>query len=114
MYNVNNDIRFKTTVLKSSICEYSDAYSLIKGRITITGAGADAAERQADERDKGAVFKNSAAFINCKTEINNTEIDNVKDIDIVMSMYDLVEYRDNYSKTSGNYCSVTEINQMIA
>ena len=114
MYNVNNDIRFKTTVLKSSICEYSDAYSLIKGRITITGAGADAAERQADERDKGAVFKNCAAFINCKTEINNTEIDNVKDIDIVMSMYNLVEYRDNYSKTSGNYCSVTEISQMIA
>ena len=51
-YNVNSQIKFKTTMLKSSLCDYSDAYILVKGTITITGAGADAAARQADERDK--------------------------------------------------------------
>ena len=102
VYNTKGDIRFKTTMLKSSLCDYGDAYILVKGTITITGAGADAAARQADERDKGVIFKNCAPFINCKTEINNTEIDNAKDIDIVMPMYNLIEYSDNYSKTSGS------------
>ena len=89
-------------MLKSSLCDFSETYILIKGRITITGAGADAAGKQADKRDKGLIFKNYARFINFKTEINNTEIDNAKDIDIKMSMYNLIEYNDNYSKTSGS------------
>ena len=89
-------------MLKSSLCDYSNAYILVKGRITITWPGADAAAIQADEIDKGVIFKNCASFINCKTEINNTEIYNAKDIDIVMPMYDLIEYSDNYSKTSRN------------
>ena len=63
VYNNNNDIRFKTTMLKPSLCDYSDAYILVKGTITITGAGGDAAARQADERDKGVIFKNCAPFI---------------------------------------------------
>ena len=71
VYNVNSDIRFKTTTLKSILCDYSDAYILVKGRITITEVGGDAAARRADERDKGVIFKNCAPFINCKTEINN-------------------------------------------
>ena len=87
MYNINIDIRFKTTMLKSSSCDYSDAYILVKGRITKSGAGDDAAARQADERNKGVIFKDCAPFTNCKSEINNTEIDNAKDIDIVMPMY---------------------------
>ena len=90
-------------MLKSRLCNYSDAYILLKGRIIITGSGADAAARQAinDERDKVVIFKNCALFINCKSEINNTEIDDAKDIYIAMSMYNLIEYFDNYSKTSG-------------
>ena len=96
VYHTNSDIRFKTTILTSSLCDYSDAYMLVKGTITITGAGADAAARQADKRDKGVILKNFAPFINCKTEINNTEIDNGKDIDIVMPMYNLIEYSDDY------------------
>ena len=100
MCNTNSDIRFKTTKLKSSLRDYSDAYILVKGTITITRAGADAAARQADERDKGLTFANCVPFINCKTEINNTEIDNAKDIDIVIPMYNLIEYSDNYSETS--------------
>ena len=58
-------------MLKSSSCNYSDAYILIIGNITITGVGADAAEKQADERSKGVVYENCAPFINCKTEIIN-------------------------------------------
>ena len=101
-YNANSQIKFKTTMLKSSLYDYSDAYILVKGRITITGAGADATARQADERDKGVVSKNCAPFTNCIGEINNTQIDNAKDIDIVMPMYNLIEYSDNYAKTSGS------------
>ena len=89
-------------MLKSSLCDYSDAYILVTGKIAITGAGDHAAARQADERDKGVAFKNGAPFTNCISEINNTQIDNAKDIDIVMPMYNLIEYSDNYAKTSGN------------
>ena len=95
VYNTNSDIRFKTTMLKSSLCDYSDAYIPVK-ETTITGAGDDAAARQADKRNKGVILKNCALFINCKSEINNTEIDNAKDIDIVMPMYNLIKYSDNY------------------
>ena len=100
-YNANSQIKFKTTMLESNLCDYSDAYILVKGKITIRGAGDDAAAREADERDKGAAFKNCAPFTNCISEINNTQIDNVQDIDIVIPMYNLIEYSDNYSKTSG-------------
>ena len=89
-------------MLKSSLCDYSDAYILVKGTISITGAGDDAAARQADEKDKGMIFKNCAPFTNCISEINNTQVDNGKDIDIVMSMYNLIEYSDNYANTSGS------------
>ena len=89
-------------MLKSSLCDYSDAYILVKGKITVIGRGADAAARQADERDKGLAFKNCAPFTNCISEINNTQIDNAKDTDIVMAMYNLIEYSDNYAKTSGS------------
>ena len=89
-------------MLKSSFCGYSDVHMLAKGTITITGEGADDAAKRLDERNRGMLFKNCAPFINCKTEINNTEIGNAKDIDIVMPMYNLIEYRDNYSKTSGS------------
>ena len=86
MYNVNSDIRFKITMLKSSLCDYSNVYILVKGKITVPGEGPDHAAKQADERDKGVVFKNCSPLINCKTEINNSEKDNAKDIDIVMPM----------------------------
>ena len=79
-YNVNSQIKFKTTMLKSSLCDYSDAYIFVKGKITINGRGADAVARQADERDKGVAFRNCAPFTNCISEINNTQVDNAKDI----------------------------------
>ena len=69
VYNANSDIRYKTTMLKSSLCNFSDAYIFVKGIIKITGAGDDAAAREADKREKGVIFKNCAQFINCKSEI---------------------------------------------
>ena len=89
-------------MLRSSLCDYADAYILVKGTITITGAGNDDATKQADERDKGVTFKNCAPFTKCISRINNADIDNAQNIDIVMPMYNLIEYSDNYSKTSGS------------
>ena len=101
-YNVNSQIKFKTKMLKSSLCDYSDAYILVNGTITINGIGAYAAAREADEREKGVAFKNCSPFTNCISEINNTQVGNAKDIDIVMPMYNLIEYSDNYAKTTGS------------
>ena len=97
-----NEIEFKTTMLRSNLCDYADAYIFVKGTIKITGVRADAAIKQADERDKGVTFKNCAPFTKCISRINNTDIDNAKDIDIVMLMSNLIEYSDNYTKTSGS------------
>ena len=112
-----NDIRFKTTMLRCNLCDYADVYILVNGRITITGAGDDvAARRQADERDKGVIFKNCAPFTKCMSRINNKDIDNAQDIDIVTPMYKLIEHSDNYSKTSGSFCQnyKDELNANIA
>ena len=75
---------------------FADTYILVKGTITVTGAGNDAATRRADERNKGVIFKNCAPFIKCISKINNAEIDNAQDIDIVMLMHNLIEYSNNH------------------
>ena len=89
-------------MLRSNLCDYVDSYILAKGTITITGAGDAAAARQANESDKEVTFKNCSPFTKCISRINNTVIDNAHDIDTVMPMYNLIEYSDNYSKTSGS------------
>ena len=113
MYNTNSDIRFKIIMLKSSLCDYSDANILVKSRITITGAGDDAAARDVDERNKGVIFKNCAPFTNCKSETNSTQIDNARDVDIVMAIYNFIAYSDNYSKHLEVYGNITKMSQMI-
>ena len=100
-YDVNSQIKFKTTMLKSSLCDYSDAYILVKRTISVTNTAA------ANNINKKVIFKNCAPFTNCISEINNVQIGNAKDIDIVMPMYNLIEYSDNYGKTTGRlwqYC----------
>ena len=93
-------------MLRSNLCDYTDAYILVKETITITGAGDNAAARQADERDKGVIFKNRAPFTKCISRINGADINNAQDIDIVMSMYNMTEYSDNYQlKIMRNYFS---------
>ena len=97
-YSANKQIRFKTAMLRSSLCEYSDAYILVKGNISVNNTvGAGAA---ANNVNKKVIFKNCSPFTNCISKINNIQIDNTEYIDIVMSMYNLIEYSDNYSKTS--------------
>ena len=92
-------------MLKSNLCDYSDAYILVKGTISVNNTAAQGAS--ANNTNKKVIFKNCAPFTNCISEINNTQIDNAKDINIVMPMYNLIEYSDNYAKTTGSlwqYC----------
>ena len=86
--NVNSQIKFKTTILKSSLFDHSDAYILVKGNITVNNTAA--ADVDANNTNKKVIFKNCALFTNCISETNNTQIDNAKDIDIVMPMYNLI------------------------
>ena len=109
----SNDIRFKTAMLRSNLFDYADAYILVKGTITITGAGDDDAAKRLDERNKGIIFKNCAPFTKWISRINNKDVDNAQDINIVMSMYNLIEYSDNYSKTLEVYSITTKMIQMI-
>ena len=104
-HDANSQIKFKATMLKSSLCDYSDAYILAKGNITVDNTTAACAD--ANNADKKAIFKNCAPFTNCISEINNTQIDNAKDIEIVIPMYNLIGYSDNYLTKSVNlwqYC----------
>ena len=98
----SNNIKYRNTMLRSNLCDYADAYIVVKGTITITGAGNDDSTKRANERDKGATFKNCAPFTKCISRINNTDVDNAQNVDIVMPMYNVIEYSDNYSKTSGS------------
>ena len=70
--------------------------------ITVTGEGDNDAEKRAEEKNKRVIIKNCALFTDCKSEINNTQKDDAKNIDVVISMYNLIEYSLNYSKTSGS------------
>ena len=78
-------------MLKSSICDYSHVYILVKGTITVVGQGANDAAIATDRNDKEENFKNCAAFIGCISKINKAQIDNAKDLDIVMPMYSFIE-----------------------
>ena len=101
-YDAGSDIKFKTTILKSNLCDYTDTYILGKGTITITDAGDNDAAKPLDERNKSVIFKNCAPFTKCISRINVIEVDNTQDIDIVIPMYNMIEYSNNYSKTCGS------------
>ena len=90
-YNTNSQIKFKNTRLKSSLCDYSDAYILVKGTIIITGAGADAVATNAEKRNKHVTFKYRAPLTDCISKINNTQVGNAKYLDALMPMYNLIE-----------------------
>ena len=86
-------------MLKSSLCDYSDAYILVKRNKLADNTAAKGAA--ANDTSKKVIFKICAPFTDCISEIINTQVDNTKDIDIVMPMCNLIEYSDNYSKASG-------------
>ena len=94
-YNTYSQIK----LLKSSLCDYSNAYITVKWTVKVKDTGTATAP---NNRNKEAVFENCPPFTYCISEINNTQIDNVKDIDIVINMYGLIEYSENYSQASGS------------
>ena len=102
-YNENKSIRFKTPMLRSNLCDYSDAYILVKSTITVTAPGANnGANNIRDKRNRPLILKNNAPFVSCITRINGELIEDADDLDIVMSMYNLLEYSKNYRKNIGS------------
>ena len=102
-YNENKSIRFKTPMLRSNLCDYSDAYILVKGTITVTAPGANnGANNIRDKKNRPLILKTNAPFVSCITRINGELIEDADDLDIVMSMYNLLEYSKNYRETIGS------------
>ena len=102
-YNENKSIRFKTPMLRSNLGDYSDAYILVKGTITVTAPGVNnGANNITDKKNRPLILKNNAPFVSCITRINGELIEDADDLDIVMSMYNLLEYSKNYRKTIGS------------
>ena len=104
--NVNKEIRIKTSILRSDLCDFNDAYIVAKGVITITNPNNA-------KRNKAVAFKNNAPFINCISKINGTKIDIAEVFDGVMPMYDLLEYSKNYKKQQEVYGIIIEMSQVI-
>ena len=100
-YNENKSIRFKTPMLRSNLCDYSDAYILVKSTITVNGV-LNGAENDITRRNRPLTLKNNAPFISCITRINGKLIEDTDDIDIVIPKYNLLEYSKNYRKTIGS------------
>ena len=98
-YNEDNQIRFKTSMLRSSLCDYVHLYILVKGTITFRDTAAQ--DQAKNVANKKVIFKNCVPVTNCISTRNYTQEDDAHDIDVVMAMYHLIEYSDNYSKTSG-------------
>ena len=98
-YNTNSQIKFTISLPRSSLFDYSDAYILVGGNITV--APLAAGRRNNKNNNIQAVFTSCALFTNCISEINNTQIDGAKETDVIMPMYSLTKYGNNYSKTSG-------------
>ena len=102
-YNENKSIRFKTPMLRSNLCDYSDAYILVKGTITVTAPGDNNnANNIRDKRNRPLISKTNAPFVSCITRINGELIEDASDLDIVIPMYNLLEYCKNYRKTIGS------------
>ena len=105
-YNTNKEIRIKISMLRSDLCDYSSAYIVAKGDITVTNPNNA-------KRNKAVAFKNNAPFIKCISKINGIKIDNAKNLDVVMPMYNSLEYSKTYRKTTGSLWNYIGINQVI-
>ena len=102
-YNENKSIRFKTPMLRSNLCDNSDAYILVKGTIMVTAPGVNnGANNIRDKRNRPLLLKNNAPFVSCITRINGALIEDADDLDIVMSMYNLLESSKNCRKAIGS------------
>ena len=95
----NGIIRYKTSMIRPNLCDYSDVYILAKRTTSVQNK---AATGTINNTNKKLIFKSCAPFTNCITEINNTQVDDAEHIDIIMCMYNLIEYSDAHSKSSGS------------
>ena len=95
-YKVNKEIRIKTSMLRSDLCDFNNAYIVVKGGITLEG------DNDANKRNKNLSFKNNAPFINCISRINGVKTDNAEDLNVVVPMYNLLEYSKNYRKATSS------------
>ena len=101
-YNENKSIRFKTPMLRSDLCDYSDAYKLVNGTITVTANGDNNnANNIRDKKNIPLILKNNAPFVSCITKVNGELIQDAEDLDIVMPMYNLLEYSTHSRKNIG-------------
>ena len=94
IYDVNKEIRIKTSMLRSDLCDFNDAYIALKGDASLEG------DNDANQRNKNLAFKNNAQFIDCISKINGAKIDNAENLNVVMPMYNLLEYSKNYRKAT--------------
>ena len=110
-YSHHNPIKFLTSSLESSLCDYSDAYTLVTGNITVTRtiavsagspAGTEPQRKQPLNAATQVIFRNCAPFEKCSTDIDGTLVDETNFINITMPMYNLIKYSDNYSDSSGS------------
>ena len=102
-YNENKSTRFKTPMLRSNLCDYSDAFILVKGTIKVTAPDANNnANNIRDKRNRPLILKNNSSFVSCITRINGELIEDADDLDIVIPMLNLLEYSKNYRKTIGS------------
>ena len=90
-YSIENKIIYSTEVLKSNLCDYNDAYILVKGDILIAG-----------NILAWVAFKTCALFIKYNTKIDETTTDNAEDLELVLPMHNLLEYSSNYFETTGS------------
>ena len=93
-----NKKEIKPSMIRSDLCDYSDAYIVVKGTITVV-------RPNAATKNKSVAFKNNAPFINCISKINGVKIDSAEDLDVVMPMYNLPEYSKNYKKQQEVSCT---------
>ena len=95
-FKTSKEIKFKTPMLRSDLCDYSEAYVWVKGNVSASNAADN------DNFNKKFAFKNNAPFMSCISKINGKLVENAEDLDVVMPMYNLLEYSKNYEKTSGS------------
>ena len=95
-FKTSKEIKFKTSMLRSDLCDYSEAYVWVKGDVTTTDPSPNIIFNDY------FAFKNNAPFISCVSKINNKLVENAENLDVVMPMYNLLEYSKNYQKTSGS------------
>ena len=105
-YSPNKEIRIKTSMLRSGLCNYSNAYIIVKGDINVTNPNNA-------KINKAVAFKNNGPFIKRISKINAIKIDNAEDLDVAMPMYNLLEYSKNYKKRQEVCGIIIEINQVI-